>query len=213
MRKSRSIITILTLFTLSIISNSFINYETTRSIYDYTEYVLGPKSTLELNGKTNVNAFCCSSQESFPKGEITYQLDDGNATFYFKKTDLKINIQQLDCGARAINKDLQKALQSDQHPIINIALKQASNLECSQSMECDRWVEFEAIADISLACVTKTVSIPVHIKKLRDNQFRIAGNTTIYFKDFNLQPPTALMGFIKVKESIDIRFDLDAVLL
>ena len=198
---------------LNLTFNGFINYNTTAYPFQYKEYILGPKSTLELNGKTNVNAFCCSSQEQFPKGEITYHLDDGAATFYFKNTNLKINIEQLDCGAKAINKDLQKTLQSDEYPTIIIALTQASNLECSSSIDCDRWVEFEAIADISLACVAKTVSIPIHIKKIEDNQFRVAGSTTLYFKDFELEPPTALMGLIKVKESIDIRFDLDVILL
>jgi len=209
----KKIIAISILLILNLMLNSFINFENSEPVFQYKEYLLGPNSTLEINGKTNINSFCCSSKEGFPKGSVSYQLENETATFYFKNTDLKINIQQLDCAVRSINRDLRKTLQADEYPTITIALKQASNLDCSNTLDCDRWIEFEAIADITLTCVTKTFSIPIYIKKKNENQFQITGTTTLFFKEFGLVPPSALMGLIKVKESIDIKFDLYVILL
>lgn len=213
MKRLHFIAAVLSFICLSLIPQSFTKFETAEDVFQFKEYLLGPTSVLEINGKTNINSFCCTSRERFPKGEIIYQLEEGTATFYFKKTNLKINVRELDCGAKPINKDLQETLHADEYPFITISLKQAYNLDCNRAIDCEKWVDFEALADITLACVTKRVTIPVNIKKAEDHRFRITGATTLYFKDFNLDPPSAMLGLIKVKESIDIKFDLDAILL
>ena len=116
--------------------------------------------------------FVARLRNAFPKGELAlYSLDRESATFYFKNTRLKIKVHQLDCGLKAINKDLQNTLQARQYPYITIDLKQAFNLECSNAIDCDRWVEFETITDITLACETKTVGIPIHVKKIDETSF------------------------------------------
>src|SRR5690606_5381559 len=130
-----------------------------------------------------------------------------------RNTFLKIDVNQLDCGSKPMNKDLQKTLKADEFPYITIALKEAQNLECDNILECDQWTAFETVANITLAQVTKTVSIPVQIMKTDQHRFRVSGSVKLSFSDFKLEPPTALLGLIKVKESLDIRFDLDVILL
>ncbi|KAA3635356.1 MAG: YceI family protein [Bacteroidetes bacterium] len=183
------------------------------AFHDYRDYILKPSSVLSINGETNVNSFCCSSQQKFPKGRVGYEWGKGNGKLNFKNTQLKINVQSLDCGANAINKDLQKTLQAESFPYITIELKEALNTDGGNSIKKNQWVEFLAKTEITLCCVTKEVTIPVVIRKSADNRFQIIGSTILQFRDFELEPPTVMMGLIKVKETLDISFDLDAVLI
>lgn len=174
----------------------------------YTTFQIQSSSSLEVNGKTNVNSFCCTSKEYFKKGQLKYKLDQKSAIIHFEDTELKIAIKQLDCGAKAINKDLHKALQADDYPKITIDLKDVFNLECNDLSDCDRWVDFEAVTDITIVCTSRSVLIPLQAIKVDDNSYRVIGATTIQLCDFGIEPPTALMGLIKVKDILEIKFDL-----
>ncbi|MCB0654443.1 MAG: YceI family protein [Saprospiraceae bacterium] len=192
---------------------SFISVNKQGVSHDYRDYVLGPASTLSINGETNVNSFCCSSQQQFPKGKVGYEMGKDEATFIFDNTKLKINTQRLDCGLNAMNRDLQKTLQSDKYPYITITLKQASNSEGAKELKNNNWVKFQAVTEITLCKVTRKVNIPVYIKKTSETGFQIKGSTSLEFKDFNLEAPTAMMGLIKVKDNLAISFNLDATLI
>lgn len=187
--------------------------DTPPSFYDYRDYILEPTSLLSINGETNVNSFCCSSQQKFPKGRVGYEWGKGNGNLNFENAILKINVQSLDCGANAINRDLQKTLQAESFPYITIELKEAINTQGDKSIKKNQWIELQAMTEITLCCVTKEVTIPIKIRKDSDNRFRIIGSTVLKFRDFELEPPTVMMGLIKVKETLDISFDLDAVLI
>jgi hypothetical protein len=171
-------------------------------------YKILPQSTLEVNGKTNINSFCCNSKERFPSGQLSYQIENGSAVMQFENATLNIQISKLDCGAKAINKDLNKALQADQYPNITIDLKEAFNLECNDLSDCDRWIDFETNSDITIVCTSKSVNIPVKVKKVDEQRFQISGGTNIKLCDFGVEAPTALLGLIKVKDRLEIKFDL-----
>ncbi len=183
------------------------------AFHDYRDYILEPSSVLSINGETNVNTFCCSSQQGFPKGRVGYEWSKENEKLSFDNTKLKINVRNLDCGANAINRDLQETLQAKSFPYITIKLKEATNINGARTVKKNQWAKFEATTEITLCCVTKTVHIPVIIRKTSDNKFQIKGSTSLEFRDFDLEPPTAMMGLIKVKETLDISFDLDAILI
>ncbi len=177
-------------------------------VFNHREYNIRPSSSLKVNGKTNINTFSCTSLESNIKGEINYQFEAGSAFTNFQNTKLKIAIHQLDCGAKLINNDLYKALRADEYPNISIDLIRLVNLDNKLISECDSWVSFEALTDMTIVCTSKSVVIPVRVKKLDELSYKIIGSKTIELCDFGIEPPTAMMGLIKVKSTIEIEFDL-----
>lgn len=181
-------------------------------LYHYLDYELASSSTLEIYGRTNVNSFCCSAQQNFPKSTLGYEWSQDKTSIDFDNTELKISTRTLDCGASAINRDLQEVLKADEYPYIIITLKEAVNSKGNKILTLNKWETFEATTQITLCCVTNEVSIPVRIRKTSDKNFQIKGSTSLAFRDFDLEPPTAMMGLIKVKETLDVSFDLDAVL-
>ena len=172
------------------------------------EYNIRSTSLLEINGKTNINSFSCTSNERFQNQNLDYKFEEENESLYFQNTKFDIKIKHLDCGKKKINKDLFKALKADDYPNITIQLKEVINQECNDLSICGEWMDFEANTDITITCETKTIRIPILVKKLDTGSYRITGGTTLKLCDFDVKAPTAMLGLIKVKDEIDFNFDL-----
>lgn len=176
--------------------------------YHKIEYMIKPTSSLHVNGKTNVNSFCCDSEERFESQDLLYKLGPSKHSVIFEDTEFKIKIKELDCGKRKINKDLFKALRVDEFPYITIHLKEVINTECSDISKCGEWLDFEAVTDITITCETEPIIIPIMVKILDKHSYRITGGADLKLCDFDIEAPTAMMGLIKVKDDIEFEFDL-----
>jgi hypothetical protein len=201
--------TYLSLATLFLILLGFTNFGANwERDFKKIEYQIRPTSLLEVNGKTNINSFSCTSGELFQNKKLDYKFEAKSSLIYFQNTKFDIQIEQLDCGKKKINKDLFKALKVKDYPNITIDLKEVLNIECHDLSICGEWMEFEANTEITITCETKTVSIPILVKKLDSESYRITGGTTLQLCDFDIKAPTAMLGLIKVKDAIDFNFDL-----
>ncbi len=198
-------------FLLSVfaVTSSFTN-TSANFISDFTKviYKISPESKLEVFGETNINSFCCTSNETFKTQYLKYKFDQDQSIIFFQDAKLKIEVEQLNCGKRPINRDLYKALKTDEFPYIIINIKEIFNSKCDDLTDCDKWVEFEADLDITITCETQSVRIPLLGKKLDTQSFRITGGTSLDLCDFDIEAPTALLGLIQVEDNIDLNFDL-----
>ena len=201
-------ITCLFLAALVLTFSSFSSIAHSGNRFQSIEYNIQPKSLLEVNGNTNINSFSCTSHERFQNNNLDYIFQDQNSSFYFQNTKFDLNIKELDCGKKKINKDLFKALKVEEYPNITIVLNEALNLECSDMSICGEWTDFEVSTNITITCETRRIIIPILVKRLEEHIYRITGGTALKLCDFAVKAPTALMGLIKVKDEIDFNFDL-----
>ncbi len=177
------------------------------------QYYLGTNSKLEINGETNINNFCCGSNERFTENKLSFQFSPDNSAIYFFDTRLKLDIYQMDCGGKIITKDFQKTLNAEQNPYIQLELKEAINQDCVDLEACDNWIFFQSKAEITLNSMTNVETLSVHVLKKNENMFQISGSKTIELSDYKIAPPSAMLGLIKVKNSITVNFDLEIVLI
>lgn len=61
---------------------------------------------------------------------------------------------------------------------------------------------------LSMAGVTKPVELHLLYKVLPDGELQITGKHTLRMTDFKMEPPTAMMGTIKVGDEVVINFEL-----
>lgn len=177
--------------------------------YEYGEYLLGTSSVLKVNGKTNINTFSCFLQKKFPKGSFFYKTNPDTSVVRFDNTELKIPTKEMDCGKKVINKDFYKALEADEFPFIIIELKEVINQDYNASEDLDNQDFFLIKTTITITNVSRSISIPVHIIRRDSFNFMVSGSINIQLSDFGIQAPKAMMGLIKVKNAIDIEFDLE----
>jgi len=178
------------------------------SLSKQLEYRIRPTSKLGINGKTNINTFNCHSQEQFESKMLNFEVDHEQAAIFFQHTELRVNIDQLDCGINAINKDLKKALLAEEYPEIIINIKEVINTNCNTWITGQQWIDLNANTDITITCETRPATIPIQVSKTDEKSFRIIGETQIQLCDFAIQAPVAMLGMIKVKDEINIKFDL-----
>ena len=173
-------------------------------------YRIGERSSLKLEGKTNVNEFTCRCTEMLPiQTYYLEKLDDGKCTTTFRETSLNLKVQSFDCGNKLMNKDMHKALNAKAFPIIKIELLQVSEARCNRLDEQKNWVKVNALAKITLNGRSNNYTLNVNAKKTARNQFRFISNKILCMSDFGIAPTTAVLGMVKVKDEIMISLDLE----
>ena len=166
-------------------------------------------SRLYLEGSSNVNTFKCTCTEEFPDYSIHFDAGTDSRNFYLKQAVIQIPVKKMDCQNRAINKDLYKALRADEFPFITVDIRQAYQLEeCFLSESCDQWTSLNVDASISIANECRAVDLEVQGKKTGEGRYHFLAAHSLSMCDFNIDPPVALMGLVKVDPLITIHFDL-----
>lgn len=166
------------------------------------------QSRLFIEGTSNVNSFECLCKDNFPKSIIQFHPTTNNEkTLRFYNTALKLRTQKLDCNNSRMNRDLCEALKSDQYPAIQIELLDANVLPGSFKNN-EEWSMIKVSVALTITNVCKKYSLEVKAQKLGANRYRFVSYLDLLMTDFNIEPPTAMLGLIKVRDKIRINFDI-----
>lgn len=172
-----------------------------------TEIRILDKSKLYLEGKSNVNEFTCHCEQQFVPVEVDFALDGAKRIADFAGTQLKVSTQNLDCGHKIMNKDLQKTLQVDRHPFIKIKLNKV-HLNATQKALNQYWTHYLAETSLTLVGNSCDFKIPVMAKRVGAQTYQFKSFYEIKLSEFGIEAPTALLGVVKVKDTFIIHFDL-----
>ena len=93
-----------------------------------------------------------------------------------------------------------EALAHEKHPTITFKLKEEHINKSKQTIL--------ASGVLTLAGTSQPVKILLSYKLLPKNALQLSGSHRIKMSDFNITPPTAMMGTIKVGNEVDVVFDL-----
>jgi polyisoprenoid-binding protein YceI len=66
----------------------------------------------------------------------------------------------------------------------------------------------DARGTLSMAGTTKSIDLPVTYKLLTNGDLLIIGSKKIKMTDYKMEPPTAMMGAVKVGDEVTISFEL-----
>lgn len=172
------------------------------------KYKILPGSRVYLEGTTNVNKFKCDCGNDFETTVYRIKQIVRNR-MEFSNTILLMPIIYFDCKNRKMDRDLQKALKAEQYPQVRIDLETITVSEASlASNDGTNWTHAKAEVSITLAGVTQRHEILVKGKKGPEFQYLFSGNKSMKMTDFNITPPEALFGMIKVNDQITFYFDL-----
>jgi hypothetical protein len=180
------------------------------------EYVLPPisgvqiteQSKLALNGTSNVNKFSCTCAQRFSPLELHATRSSDRTLVTFDRSVLKIATTKLDCGQKIMNRDMYETLRADEHPYIQIELKKVHFPIGISLDDCAEWAELDAETVITIAGQSKKVPLKVKARNLAARRFQFRSSQTVNMTDFGIQPPSVLMGAIKVRDAITIDLDL-----
>ncbi len=168
-----------------------------------------PPSQIYVAGKSNVNQFNCDCEQDFSamRARCYWQADP--PTLVFENTQLRLRAENLDCGNRMMNRDLRNTLRADRHPEIRLDLRrlQFAGGDIANAIGMD-WTDLTAHTDLTMAGQTRRASIQFRGRSVGHEVYELVGMHEVRMTDFGVEPPTAMMGLVKVDDRMRIHFKL-----
>ncbi len=171
---------------------------------EVVRYTLKMPSEMIIKGTSNIHNW-----------ESSVRKINGTALFEFDETGLieikecvaTINTKSIKSSKGSImDKKTWRALKADQYSRIEYTFRRMNMV--SKSVE---GFQASVSGDLMLAGVTRSVTFGIEGKVLANGAVEIWGSKAIRMTDFNIDPPSALMGTLTTGEVVTIEFHLTFV--
>ncbi|TVQ02491.1 MAG: YceI family protein [Balneolaceae bacterium] len=177
----------------------------------YITYIPEEVSKLWIEGRSNINEFECQANQYF--GEATLFDNPGPVEFSQSMQErvflqVEIRVDGFECGRSRMNRDLQQALKSNDFPEITFLFDSANMIEFPESN--NGAFKILVKGTLTVAGNTRDIQFVTNAYYLEPTRVRAIGKTTIRMTDFDVEPPTALMGLVKADDELTVSFDLVA---
>lgn len=157
------------------------------------QYTLDEKvSFVYLNGTSTLHDWTASAEKM--KGSLQAEVV-ANHIVKMSFAKITIPVKSLKSGKEAMDKNMQKALKSDNYP--EITYQHKSNTVHNGNITVK--------GELTIAGVTKTVEAKV-TQKEAGKHIKIHGEVKLNMSDFNIKPPEFLLGAFKTGNEISITF-------
>ncbi len=177
-------------------------------------YVPTDESRVWIEGSATTRDFTCSTQHLDGRARLPAEAtrtslrelgEDEPATPALHAT---VPVRTLDCGRRRQNRDLYEAMKADEHPAIHYELLDVEVVAEPDSAGAP--YVLNATGRLTVAGVARTVSFRLEGRRLADGRVRARGSLPLKMTDFGIDPPTALLGLIRVRDDLVVHFDITA---
>ncbi len=180
-------------------------FSLTASSGSFYSYSIHPDSRVVIQGTTNINQFACVSESDLPHGVFLAETSETHNAIAFSDAVLKLKVASFDCLNRRMNSDLQDAMGAPAHPEILIRLLEATPVENGASGENNQLL---VKMSISLNGVVRNTQVVIEYNRVEPYLFSFVGSKELNMTDFNIDPPSPVLGLIKVHDNITIQFNL-----
>jgi hypothetical protein len=175
-------------------------------------YYPSEESKLWIEGRSNVNQFECEANKYSGEATIYDEQEEDSAFVQSVQERLSlqvdIRVDGFECGKNKMNRDLRNALKSDNFPEITFLFDSAELIEMPETPNDPFLVDVKG--SLTVAGETRDIHFETRAYYLDVDRVRAIGNTTIRMTDFNVEPPTALLGLIQADDELTVKFDLIA---
>lgn len=167
---------------------------------------------LWIEGSASRIGFNCEAQQFSGVGEIE-NTEHPEATVQGQGTvsiTITLPVNALDCGKRAMNKDMYEALKAEQHSNIRYQLLEATMVERDEipSDSSSEWMNIRTRGIMEIAGKQDTTTFNVQGRLLNDQRFRVKGTKPIHMDTYSIDPPRAMFGLIKADKNLTVHFDV-----
>jgi polyisoprenoid-binding protein YceI len=166
---------------------------------------LTPESRLWVDGKSTVRDFSCKAgvmeavAEAVGENAVAAVLAGDTAV---RTVTLTVSTEKMDCGNGTMNGHMMKALKVKENPTITFRLETYLLAKGADSTA--------AIlkGTLTLGGVTKSITLDATLKSGSNGELRVVGEHELNMKDYDLKPPSLMLGTMKVREKVNVKFDL-----
>jgi hypothetical protein len=173
---------------------------------DYSIWEVSGSSKVIVEGASNVNEFQCATA-NYRGTDLLRKSSLPGISSYRLSGKIEMEVRSFDCENRMMTRDLRETLKAEEYPKITIELLSLIIPENPVNGQ-----KVSGKADITLAGNSRTFDITWTLILDRDFM-RLKGTQDFKFTQFNLNPPSKMMGMVQVKNDIVVDFDLSMQLI
>jgi hypothetical protein len=167
-------------------------------------HILSSETT--ILGKTNVNKFTCRATQGARPEHVKMYSEASENRIAFREFLITLNVDEFDCGMNVMTKDFKATIKGNEYPTIGLEIKSIEFKEGNSLKEGNTKAD---------AAVKITLAGKSHEEYFREGQFiksgnvyTIIGHQALNMTDFGLDPPSKFMGTVKVKDALEIDFEI-----
>jgi len=160
----------------------------------------GKQNKMSVVGSSTLHEWESEVTQVESSGIITVE---GNQLTAIKDVTVKMPVTGIkSTKGKTMDNKTYEAFNSDKNPTIQYKLTSAKITGSG--------AEFTILAsgNLTMAGTTKPIEMTAKAKILANGDVQITGSHKFNMKTFNMVPPTAMMGTIKVGEEVTVKFDI-----
>jgi hypothetical protein len=178
-----------------------------------TYYTPEETSRLWIEGSSNINRFECEAKsyrgfahlftpiaEESINSRIDEQLD----------IRIEIDVDGFECGRSRMNRDLRDALKANEFPEISFVYTEAVPADTAYQPVQKQEILLDVTGTLTVAGVSRHIRFQTLAKYLDENRVQVEGKKKIRMTDYNITPPTGLLGLVQANEELTVHFNLIA---
>lgn len=155
------------------------------------------ESSLTVFGTSNLHGWKVDAEAQ--QGAIRF---NNLETCEIDQLSLTVLTESLKGVKPGMAKTASEALKADKYKYILFTLTEVKDI----TKKNNGVFELQALGDLIIAGTKRSVPINFNVT-INNNKVKLEGRTLLKMTDFNLTPPEALMGTIKAKNDIMLKFD------
>lgn len=170
-----------------------------------TPMALQPESKLWVEGTSTTKSWSCQA----PVVEADIIANDAGAAAAIvggekavRSVTLRVNAPKLDCGNGTMTNHALKALKAEQHRTITFTLGSYDLAKAADG------AKGTLNGTLTLGGVARPVAIVATARDAGAGKVRVTGAYQLKMTDYGLRPPSLMMGAMKVRDEVTVKFDL-----
>ena len=171
------------------------------SSYSFAQqtFKINPKeSKLNISGTSSIHDWEITAKNF--SGEATISFNDNSITG-INNVEFSCPVEDIECDNRIMDNKTQKALNSDKYPEIQFHSNNTVNGDFSKN-------DSEIKGTVTINNTKKEVDINFTYEKVNSTQVKVKGEVPLKMSDFNVEPPTAMMGALKTADEIKVIYEI-----
>lgn len=165
---------------------------------------IGQDHEIIIEGTSNVRDW--SAEVTAVEGELVLNGFDGTldglTADRFRSLRLEMPVESIQSDGRRITNNIHSYLEADDHPVITFELNQVTSVEIDGNSGV-----LEAEGTVTAAGNETPVTMQVTIG-MDGNNLLFSGSQPLRMTDFDIDPPTAVLGTIRSADEMNIQFNV-----
>ncbi len=167
---------------------------------------LQPRAELVVDGKSTVRDFSCRARTlgaQLAPGAAGTSLSLEQLAGAIGEVQLEIPVKDLDCANDTMNEHMLEALKAGKYPTIRLRVTQYE-----VGAVADGAAPLKLMGELTLAGTTRPVAVLASARPAAAGSLRVEGRYLLKMTDWGVKPPSLMLGTMKVREAVLIRFGL-----